>query len=132
VHYRHVAPADRPRVAAAVEQVLTARPSLRCLFGKDVFELLPDVDWNKGAAVRRLMEAGPDRAARMLPVYAGDDLTDEDAFRAIGPAGVAIVVGRDARPSLARYALGDAAEVARFLEALDSAAREHPASAPPA
>jgi trehalose-phosphatase len=54
----------------------------------------------------------------VLPLYIGDDLTDEDAFRALGQRGVGIVVSEQSRPTAARYALKSPVEVERFLRKL--------------
>ena len=43
----------------------------------------------------------------VIPIYIGDDVTDEDAYRVLGDRGVGIVVGREERPSAAGYALED-------------------------
>jgi len=56
--------------------------------------------------------------AEVLPVYIGDDLTDEDAFEALAGHGVGIVVRDDARPTAARYALESPEEVRTFLTLL--------------
>jgi len=50
----------------------------------------------------------------VLPIYIGDDLTDEDAFRAVGHAGITIFVGKP-KPSRARYYLKNTAEVGELL-----------------
>lgn len=114
-HYRMVAEAERPRVAAVVEAVRAAHPRLRRERGKAVFELRPDVAWDKGAAVRWLLE-------RMRPggagVYLGDDLTDETAFAALRDDGLGIAVGVTGRETAAAFALRDPDEVGVFLERL--------------
>jgi len=51
----------------------------------------------------------------IFPIYVGDDLTDEDAFRVIKQCGLGIVVSEEPRPTAARYALKTPAEVDRFL-----------------
>jgi len=51
-------------------------------------------------------------------MYIGDDVTDEDAFRAINSRGVSVRVGRDEQRTAADYAIEDPAEVAAFLEDL--------------
>jgi trehalose-phosphatase len=52
-----------------------------------------------------------------MPIYIGDDVTDEDAFRVVQDRGLALVVRGedDGRPSLAHYALEDPADVEDFL-----------------
>ncbi len=118
VHYRLVRDADVPAVDRAVDGALAAHPDLRKRHGKKVFELQPDVAWDKGAAVRWLLEAleldGPD----VLPVYVGDDLTDEDAFRALAGRGIGVVVLDAPRATAAGYALRDPGEVRVFLATL--------------
>jgi trehalose-phosphatase len=118
VHYRQVPERHHHAVASAVERVAPLHPSLRVAGGKMIFELRPDVDWDKGQALLWLLAelglAGPD----VLPIYVGDDVTDEDAFRVLRDRGVGIVVGREDRPTAARYALDDPDEVRVLLDEL--------------
>lgn len=118
VHYRLVADADMPAVHEAVGAVLSGQPELRKLDGKKVFELQPRIDWNKGKAVLWLLQVLDLNTTAVLPVYFGDDVTDEDAFKALDGLGIGIVVGEDARPSVARYALKNPDEVHDFLRSL--------------
>lgn len=47
-----------------------------------VFEVRPVIDWNKGKAVEFLLESlGLSESEDVLPIYVGDDRTDEDAFK---------------------------------------------------
>jgi alpha,alpha-trehalase len=122
LHYREVSGDRTAQVEAAVDRAAAGHPELRKTGGKKVFELRPAVDWDKGKAVRWLLEVlGLDRVD-VLPLYIGDDETDEDAFRAIRDRGLGIVVRGegDERPTAARYQLGHPAEVARFLDELAS------------
>ena len=98
---------------------MAARHSkLRRIDGKKVYELLPDIAWDKGKAVIWLMESlGLDRE-NVRPVYVGDDRTDEDAFRALEQRGIGILVREQSQPTAASYSLKDPAEVERFLRAL--------------
>ena len=78
-HYRGA----RDEAAARAElEVVAGRAreiGLRARFGRKVLELLPPIEADKGTAVRSLLEdRGLDRA-----LYAGDDTTDLDAFRAL-------------------------------------------------
>jgi trehalose-phosphatase len=118
VHYRQVAAADVALLERAVDAALAAQPGLRKGHGKKVFELQPDIDWDKGAALRWLLrELSLDRAD-VLPIHVGDDVTDEDAFRALRDDGLGIVVFDAPRPTAATYRLRDPGEVRLFLQAL--------------
>lgn len=59
------------------------------LLGKMVYELRPEVDWHKGKAVEWLLEEIQHDYTNMelVPIYIGDDVTDEDAFRSLRPLG---------------------------------------------
>jgi trehalose-phosphatase len=119
VHYRQVAEGDAPKVAAALDRVLKGHPRLRRKGGKKVWQIQPRLDWNKGRAVLRVIERlGLDRDD-VLPVFIGDDVTDEDAFIALHGRGLCLVVrGESERPTAADLALEDPGDVRRFLELL--------------
>jgi trehalose-phosphatase len=51
----------------------------------------------------------------VLPVYLGDDLTDESAFRILADDGLGILVGDHGEPTAAQYHLENVAEVKKFL-----------------
>src|SRR5438094_1371495 len=117
-HYRNASENDVPKVERAVSEVAGRHDKLRRIDGKKVYELLPDVDWDKGKAVLWLLEAlGLDRE-NSRSIYIGDDVTDEDPFRSLEQCGIGIVVGEQSQPTAARYSLRDPAEVERFLRAL--------------
>lgn len=116
VHYRQVSESDVGRVEQAVDAAVRARPRLRKGGGKKVFQLRPRTDWDKGRAVTWLLgKLGLD-GTNALPIYIGDDLTDEDAFRAIADRGLGIVVRDGERPTSADYALADPDDVRQFLD----------------
>ena len=119
-HVRLAAPADHNPVESIVERVARAHPSLRRERGKMVFELRPDLDWDKGRAVCWLLEAlGRDLAAAL---FIGDDLTDETVFRALAGRGLGIVVSETERPTAADLRLSSPAEVQTLLARLAGAA----------
>jgi len=82
--------------------------------GHAVCEIRPTAI-DKGSAVYALLAvAAPDA----LPVYIGDDCTDEDAFAALPPAAITIRVGTPAQPTRARYRIESPAAVQAFLRTL--------------
>jgi trehalose 6-phosphate phosphatase len=118
-HYRGVEDEDGAR--AELERVAErARDAgFQARFGRKVLEILPPVEAHKGTAVRHLLErAGLERA-----LYAGDDRTDLDAFRALEELelGVRVALASDEGPRELR----EAADVvvdgpAEFLQLLRS------------
>ena len=121
VHFRGVAQTDEGRVGPIVDAVLAHHADLRKGLGKKVFELQPGIDWHKGKAVLWLLEALGLNADDVVPVYIGDDVTDEDAFRSLtgqieqAKQGIGIVVTETPRPTVARYSLRNTDEVQTFL-----------------
>ena len=120
LHVRAAAPADRIRAEetfwALVSPALNAGLA-RVQRGHHVFELLPDIAWNKGNAVRWIeADAARRFGTPVRPVYLGDDRTDEHAFEAVGDRGVTVIVGR--APSAATRRLPDPAAVERLLDRL--------------
>jgi trehalose 6-phosphate phosphatase len=125
VHYRLVAPAKHEKVAAAVRAVVAEfAPSLKVTPGKDVYEIQPNLDWNKGRALQFLLTALRLDGPGVLPFYLGDEITDEDAFQTLRGRGVGIIVGRpddpevEGRPTAAELALASVDEVQQFLDAI--------------
>ncbi len=114
-HYRNVNENDAFRVALAVDAVAARHRELRRMDGKKVYELLPDIDWNKGKAVLWLLETLGLEGRNALPIYIGDDRTDEDAFRALEKRGVGILVSEHPQVTAANYWLNNPEEVERFL-----------------
>jgi trehalose-phosphatase len=117
VHHRQLAQAHGDALVAAMGRLVADHPRLRSIVGKKVVEVQPDVAWHKGKALRWLMEIAG-LTGRAVPVYVGDDTTDEDAFREIRGDGIGIVVADEPRRTAARYRLDAPDQVARLLEAL--------------
>jgi trehalose 6-phosphate phosphatase len=86
LHYRGVS--DENAAHAALEDVKARaeREGFVARFGRKVLEVLPPLDVHKGTAVRQLLaEQGLRRA-----LYAGDDTTDLDGFRALDGLDVSV------------------------------------------
>jgi trehalose-phosphatase len=116
VHVRAVEAARRSDVLRTAIDV--ARPwldsdELKVLDASEAIELLPNIAWNKGDAVRWIVDDVEAHGRRKTwCIFFGDDVTDEDAFRAVRD-GLTVVVGQ--RPSLARLRLNSPADVAAVL-----------------
>lgn len=128
VHFRQVDDADVADVESAVDAVMADHDDLRKTGGKRIFELRPDIEWHKGRALRFLLETLDLDREDVVPMYLGDDVTDEDAFRAIADDGLGLVVRGedDQRPTAADYAFADTDEVRTFLEDLAQMLEERP------
>ena len=113
VHYRGAADQYIVKAQAAVDDALSYSNVLRAIPGKQSWEILPRAIGDKGTAVRHQLSLLP---GGILPIYAGDDRTDEPAF-AVLSHGITIHVGRRAL-TRAHFQLRDPAEVRSFLEKL--------------
>lgn len=121
VHYRN---AERDRVGEVLAAVRVAgrHDALRVTTGREVIELRPDLDWDKGRTLRwvidHLHQVG---SGSLTPVYLGDDITDEDAFDAVRDDGVPILVRHSDdgdRATAALFALDSPARAAEFTDRL--------------
>lgn len=118
VHDRQVAEADQPALRVAVERVQAKLPRLRLTGGKHVHELRPDIDWDKGRAIRWLLTELELNEPDVLPIYIGDDETDEDAFSALQGLGLGLLVAEQPQPSVADFRLRDPNQVWALLQLL--------------
>lgn len=116
VHYRGASGGAVRRAHAIVRKTMDSfGRHLRLLRGKKVWEVLPHEIEGKGEAVRALLA---ELSARTLPIYVGDDTTDEWAFAAIR-RGITVRVG-PAQRTKARYCLRHPGEVIIFLQCLEA------------
>lgn len=116
LHYRR-APERARGLSAALETALAAHPGLALQHGKYVLEVRP-AGCGKDTAIRRLLTTPP--FAGRVPLFAGDDATDENGFRIINElGGFSIKVGDGA--SDARYRLADPAAMRNWLALLATA-----------
>lgn len=119
VHHRNAHSAEVARTRKLLDEVISRTGgALRIVPGDRVWEVLPREICGKGDAARRQWRL---RSPEALPIYIGNDGTDEAAFAALA-SGITARVGA-ARPTRARYALRDPAEVARFLQRLEEETR---------
>lgn len=111
VHYR-LAPEVEPAARALVDRI-AMESGLAVQEGKMMIELRA-AGHDKGTGIAALMTHPP--FAGTVPVFAGDDITDEAGFGAVATlGGIGILVGPE-RPTAARYRLADVAAVHAWLE----------------
>lgn len=118
VHYRMVAQANVELLEAAVDLALKEFPTLRRTEGKKIYEIRPSLNWDKGQAVLWILAAVALDNREMLPLYVGDDITDEDAFRVLKDWGIGVLVSDKPRETAATYRLNDPIDVGEFLAKL--------------
>lgn len=112
LHYR-TAPDLRDVAEAVIERATRDRDDLVVMHGDNIVEVHP-AGMDKGQALAAMMEAAP--FAGRLPIYVGDDTTDEFALKAVRDMdGVSIKVGT--RESVAEFRLDDVGAVHRWLAA---------------
>lgn len=111
VHYRGAPDAVRELTDRCVHRAVEAwRGQVRISPGKCVWEVVPRTVADKASAVRRELS---DLRVGALPIYVGDDLSDEGAFVARSRV-VGIRVGGSGA-TMARYRLNGSEQVSRFL-----------------
>jgi alpha,alpha-trehalase len=127
VHFRMVNAGEIGLIEQVVDSVLAEHPRLRRTSGKKVFELRPDMNWEKGKAALWLLRALDLDRPDTVPFYLGDDVTDRDAFRAIRGKGISILVAEQPQPTRADYRLASPSDVQAFLQKLAVLLREREA-----
>ena len=115
LHYRNV-PERRTACVDAVK-ALESR-AFEVLAGAAVVELRSR-GVHKGAAIAAFMAEAP--FAGRTPVFVGDDVTDEDGFRAVNDLGGVSILAGPARPTGARHRLPDVGSVVAWLRGIPEA-----------
>jgi trehalose-phosphatase len=113
IHYRLVNPRNTGRVFEIFWSIVSRYEDfIRITSGKKVLEIRPHGIWNKGDAVKWIWKKIGKGA---IPIYVGDDTTDEDAFKAIKGKGLGICIGKNIE---ADYYLKNQREIKRLLKLL--------------
>ena len=120
VHFRNVADERVNEVTQAVKEELARHEGLKGGGGKKILELKPNIDWHKGRATEWLLQKLNPGGKKLLPIFIGDDLTDEDGLKAVHNTGIGILAGEHGEKTWAHYRLEDVEEVKDFLQQLDS------------
>ncbi len=118
LHYRLVRPEEAAKVKSIFYEIVdpyAIRKICRVTSGKKVFEVRPAIKGDKGEAVMWLLTRYKTLfGEKALPIYIGDDHTDEDAFKKIAKSGISVMVGR-VPDSTAKYYVKNVSEVYKFL-----------------
>ncbi|OGU63411.1 MAG: trehalose-phosphatase [Stygiobacter sp. RIFOXYC12_FULL_38_8] len=120
VHFRNAEKKHIPLLKKTVRNiVVNYKEDLHTTSGKKVVEVRPNIRWNKGEAVLKIMKRLRIRNEATKILYVGDDKTDEDAFKALKHKAVTIVVGRK-QNSHANYYVRNTDEVQKVLQSIHS------------
>lgn len=129
VHWRGLEEASRARVqdaAAAADPTRDSDLIQRLSFASGVE--FRATGYTKAVAIQKVLEQS---AAGDVLAYLGDDLTDEDAFAALGQAGLSLLVGPNSRKTQAQYWLLPPVDLLRFFQDWQHAAQSDSASVQP-
>jgi trehalose-phosphatase len=114
VHYRNVPKKSSAQIRPILEKELCQwREHWKTASGKMVWEIRPNISFHKGTAVGEILRGFPSEG--LLPIYLGDDRSDEDAFRVLKGRGISVLIGPSRGPSKADFFLRNPAEVQEFL-----------------
>lgn len=119
VHYRLVDSKDKGLVKTIFHETLISyivSNKIKIKSGKMALEVRPPLEWDKGKVVLWLLARWKFilKSAPFIPIYIGDDVTDEDAFKALRDKGLTVFVG-EPEHSFAKYYLKNVSEVIEFL-----------------
>ncbi len=116
VHYRNAAPGSYKTVKKNITHLLRQYPDYKIGRGKKIYEIRPALDWHKGKAIEWILnELHLNSGSEYCPLYLGDDLTDEDAFKYLVDDGMGILIGDHGHPTAAQYHLKNVEQVRQFL-----------------
>lgn len=112
VHYR-LRPELESECSETVERIVENNPKLRLLRGKMVCEIAQNGS-DKGGAISAFLSEPPFKGR--IPLFAGDDITDEDGFLVVNArGGVSIKIGD--QKSAAKYAAASVRDLKDWLSA---------------
>jgi trehalose-phosphatase len=119
IHYRKTAPSVERKVRKLILDVCRGpveQGVVSLMRGKKVIEIMPPNPMNKGQAAQRLLRMWGRQ--KYLPVFIGDDTTDEAAFEVLRAGGLTVKVGAPHARSAAEYYLDSVEEVRLFLRTI--------------
>ncbi|CAK0775336.1 Trehalose 6-phosphate phosphatase [Gammaproteobacteria bacterium] len=125
LHYRQNPARESDAWSLAEHAARELGTDFRLLAGKNVVEIVV-ADADKGKAIERFMAISP--YVGRIPVFAGDDVTDESGFEVVNRmGGISIKVGEIPSP-LARFRIGSTSELRAWLTAVATTLEGAPSS----
>ncbi len=118
VHYRHLEAENINHFKQKIQEIVKKYPALKLGLGKKVLEFRPNINWDKGKAMRWVAKKLNLNQSDFFHFYIGDDMTDEDAFRDLPENGMGILVANHEQKTYADFVLNDTLQVKIFLEIL--------------
>jgi trehalose 6-phosphate synthase/phosphatase len=117
LHFREAPHLEHERITAAARRVIH-EAGFQARDAHCAVEARPPIGWDKGHAVLHILRSryGPSWSESVRVVYAGDDNTDEDAFRVLVGLGITFRVGSADNPTLASRRLSNVDAVESLLE----------------
>jgi trehalose-phosphatase len=116
VHFRNTDKNSVPELKKTIVDVMQPyQEKLKILKGKKIIEIRPNIEWDKGRAVLKMLNILKLKEKKYICVYIGDDRTDENAFKVLNKNEITIHVGTNKRTQ-AKYYLRSTKEVYKFLE----------------
>ena len=115
-HYRAVPTQNRETLIAEVKRIIHSS-GYQARDAHQAVEARPPIGWDKGRAVLYVLRSlyGPSWSEQVRVIYAGDDHTDEDAFRFLGGLAMTFRVGSADTPTAATRRLPNVDAVRKLL-----------------
>ncbi|TSA56563.1 trehalose-phosphatase [bacterium] len=127
LHYRRVKERylkDLKRIFYGITEPYVVSGGMVVIKNKKVLELRPDIEWDKGMYCLYMLRRLGKKGQKTLPIYIGDDKTDETAFKVLKENGITIFVRGERKTSLAEYYADSTNEVKNFLQLIAESAKK--------
>ncbi len=116
IHYRKTPSRLTKKIQMEINKILSNHPKIfKKTDGKKVFEIRPNINWDKGQALKKVLRKKYSSKNQPLTLFLGDDQTDEDVFRMLTQKDLGIRVGY-ASTSHADLYVRNTPEVSRLLK----------------
>jgi alpha,alpha-trehalase len=118
IHYSNVAEDNVLTLLEIVYRMANDSERLELGLGKKIIELHPAFDWHKEKTIAWLMKALKIDLSLALPIYIGEDITDQDAFRFLENSGRGVLITCHRKHTQTPYQLEDNSQVQQLLYSL--------------